>query len=52
MIEDDVSARIIINHKKSACHSSSMSDSNTNNTRELGVSIVNFVEYLGAFVLK
>ena len=29
-----------------------MSNSNTNDTRELGVSIVNFVEYLGAFVLK
>jgi len=29
-----------------------MSNSSTNDTRELGVSIVNFVEYLGVFVLK
>jgi len=53
MIEDDLSANIIENHKKSACHSSAISFFNTKNTKvttkyttRLGVSIVNFVEYL------
>jgi len=51
-IPDNLSAKTIKNRKKSACHSAALLDSNTNYTRELGVSIMNFVEYLGVFVLK
>jgi len=53
MIEDDLSAPIIRNHTKSACHSSAISNFNTKKTkvttkytRRLGVFVVTFVQPL------